>query len=286
VKHLSAIVIALVLVALPAAAAELKPGELIDWSSDQGAKQEFVSGDLTLDLQFAKGGDGGQVVTLTIEKPGSKSVEVTGEGTGSFGGQLGVVPLDSNGLPTVLFAVFTGGAHCCMQTTAVTETANGWVSAEVGIFNGAKINVADKDGDGTVEIVASDDRFLYVFDSYAGSYAPPLFYKSRDGEIYDASAEPQFRPEYEAVLADARKRCSGDTWELGSCAGLLAAAARLGTYEAESAPVFAAIKAGRTTSGLDSFTLCLDEKCEKTRDVPDFAEAVAASLKSWGYLPA
>ena len=180
---------AFALVALPALAAELAPNEMLDWSGEDGAEQVFTAGDLTMTLKLS-GDESEKTATLTVEKPGAAPVEVSGSGAGTGYGQVGVVDFDSNGQRSVLFAVYAGGAHCCMQTTAVTETAGGWVTAEVGAFDGDSVHPEDIDGDGTFEIASRDDRFNYAFDAYAFSYPPPAFLKSRDGEVYDASAEP------------------------------------------------------------------------------------------------
>jgi len=131
-----------------------------------------------------------------------------------------------------------------------------------------------------------DDHFNYAFDAYALSYAPPVVLKSRDGKVYDASAEPQFAPVFAAMFADAKANCSAETYDLGVCAGMLAAAARLGTYAAEAGPVFDAIAAGNRTSGWDEFTICADADCSATKDIADFREAIETALRSWGYLPA
>lgn len=274
-----------VLAAGPALAAELTPNTMLDWSGEEGAEQVFTAGDLTLTLKLS-GDESEKTATLSIAKPGADPVEVSGLGAGTGYGQVGVVSFDSNGMRSVLFAVYAGGAHCCMQTTAVTETAGGWVTAEVGTFDGDSVQPEDLDSDGIYELAQRDDRFNYAFDAYAFSYAPPMILKSRDGAVYDASAEPQFRPVFETMLADAKQSCSGETWNLGACAGVLGAAARLGTYEAEAAPIFAALAAGKKTSGWDEFQLCTNTDCSETKTIADFPTAIETALRDWGYLPA
>ena len=275
----------LVVAALPAAAAELVTNEMQDWSGPEGEVQAFTAGDLTLTLRLS-GDEAERIGTLTVEKPGVPPVELSAPGAGGGYGQVGVVDFDSNGQRSVVFAVYAGGAHCCMQTKVATETASGWVTDDVGTFDGDLVNPEDVDGDGIYEIVMRDDRFNYAFDAYALSYAPPVVLKSRDGKVYDASAEPQFAPVFEAMFSDAKANCSAETYDLGVCAGMLAAAARLGIYAAESGPVFDAVAAGKRTSGWDEFTICTDADCSATKDIADFREAIETALRSWGYLPA
>jgi hypothetical protein len=281
----SLIALLFALVALPAFATELVPNEMLDWSGEEGNEQVFTAGDLTLTLKLS-GDDAERTATLSIAKPGTDPVEVSGLGAGTGYGQVGVVNFDSNGKRSVLFAVYAGGAHCCMQTSAVTETDIGWLTGDVGDFDGDSVRPEDIDGDGTYEVSVRDDRFNYAFDAYAFSYAPPMILKSRDGMVYDASAEPQFRPVFDAMLDEAKANCSGETWELGSCAGVLGAAARLGTYAEEAAPIFAALAAGKRTSGWDEFSICADRACSATKTIADFPTAIETALRAWGYLPA
>lgn len=259
------------------------PG-MLEWSGEETG-QVYVAGDLTMTLTVT-GDDSERTATLKVEKPGVTPVEISGLGSGTGYGQVGVYPFDENGGRSVIFAVYAGGAHCCMQIVSATETTQGWVTDDIGSVDGDSIYLEDIDGDGVYELPLFDGRFNYTFDAYAFSYAPQQIYKSKDGVSYDASAEPQFRDFYTAQVDERRGDCGGENWYLGVCAGLLGAAARIGTYDEELAKVLEAIESSKTSSGWEDFTVCKDTACSATEEVTDFGVAIDRSLRAWGYLPA
>ena len=116
-------------VVLPAMAAEpidlADPG-MMEWSGEETG-QVYVDGDLKMTLTVS-GDESERVATLKVEKPGVAPAEVSAMGAGTGYGQVGIFPFDENGGRTVVFAVYAGGAHCCMQIVSVTETANGFVT--------------------------------------------------------------------------------------------------------------------------------------------------------------
>lgn len=277
------------LIVTPALAAE--PQELggpnpsmAEWAGDAPEPQVFVSGDLTMTLTVT-GEPSERVATLKVEKPGANAVEISGLGSGNGYGQVGVFPFDENGGRTVVFAVYAGGAHCCMQIVTATETPNGFVTDEVGSVDGDNVYLEDIDSDGIYELPLFDGRFNYTFDAYAYSYAPQQIYKSKDGMSYDASADPRFHDFYVAQVEERRGDCSGETFYSGVCAGLLGAAARIGTFEDELKTVSAAIEAGKVSSGWEDFDICSDAQCSSRTKTTDFVTAVRALLTEWDYLP-
>src|SRR6185503_8078429 len=98
--------------------------------------------------------------------------------------------------------------------------------------------------------------------------------------------EARFQPFFESEMEQARPQCSGDTWDLGACAGLLGMAARLGTFEDELPAIAAALAAGKKTSGWDEFEICTNEDCSEKHTSTNFSEAIRDALEQWGYLPA
>lgn len=263
---------------------ELSTNGMAEWSGDETG-QVYVAGDLTLTLTVT-GDESERTATLRVEKPDVEPVEISGLGSGTGYGQVGVFPFDESGGRSVIFAVYAGGAHCCMQIVTATETATGFVTDNVGSVDGDSIYLEDIDGDGTYELPLFDGRFNYTFDAYAFSYAPQQVYKAKDGVSYDDSANPLWHDFFAAQVEERRGDCSGGTWNLGVCAGLLGAAARLGTFEAELATIEAAIAEGKTTSSWETFDICADASCSSRTSTPDFGVAVRALLTEWGYLEA
>lgn len=262
---------------------QLVPGTIIDWSGDEALS--FAVGDITLDIAVS-GTEGDSVATLTVEKPGVAAAHVSESTVGTGWGRIGVIPFDDAGTPSVIYGVFSGGAHCCTQLSAITEVDGRFVVSPIASVDTDAIEPSDIDGDGTMELDLPDDRFNYVFDSFAGSRPPRLVYKARNGEVYDASAEVRYAPLYERDLAETHAVCSGEgPWPYAACAAMLASAARLGRFEEFYGPMAEALRAGRVQGeGWGDFTVCVDAACSATRDLTSFADAVVLKLAEYGYI--
>ena len=271
----------------PAAAVEqdLSPGTMIDWSEDQATT--FTYGDITIALSFTGDEDYESEVTLTISAPGAQPQKIVEIGGGMAFGRIGVFAMDDSGADTVLFSVYSGGAHCCMQTSAITRTADGLVVESVGAIDGDLVEPFDVDGDGRIELVLYDDRFNYTFSAYAFSRPAQQIFKFRDGIMVDASREPQYAAFYRRQLEDLASGCGGaQGWLKPDCAGYLATAALLGEFDARFPAVKAAFDAGKgeADSGWEVISLCQDAECATTTDYDSFSEAIVIALTQWGYL--
>jgi hypothetical protein len=109
--------------------------------------------------------------------------------SGSIGGSaksLRVSDLDGDGEPEVLLDIYTGGAHCCVDTwiyrftgTTYTGTPHEW--GDVGY------SLKDLNRDGTPELRSADDRFAYAFTSFAESWFPPMVWQFRAGKLVDVT---------------------------------------------------------------------------------------------------
>ncbi|MBD2654622.1 hypothetical protein H6G45_14255 [Synechocystis sp. FACHB-383] len=100
-----------------------------------------------------------------------------------------------NPYPAVIFATYTGGAHCCNDVKIITSNQDGseWSVQDLGFFNGGPHQAVDLNGDGWYEYPEIDNRFLYLFSSYAGSAAPAQILALENGEVVDVSFEPRFQ---------------------------------------------------------------------------------------------
>jgi hypothetical protein len=101
-------------------------------------------------------------------------------------GPLAVRDLNGDGEPEVLVDAFSGGAHCCALTEILHFTGPAYSTLEA-YWGNTGYDLADLDGDGRPELVASDDAFAGAFSSYAASFFPPRVLD------YDPAAKGGFR---------------------------------------------------------------------------------------------
>lgn len=119
--------------------------------------------------------------------------------SGGFAGppvSIQLAELDpDNPYPEAVVSFFTGGAHCCSDTSVVTSNADGsaWTVVEVGEFDGGPMLAVDGDGDGTYEFETRDNAFLYAFGCYACSAAPLQVLALEGGRVKDVSTAPRFK---------------------------------------------------------------------------------------------
>ena len=135
-----------------------------------------------------------------------------------------------NRYPEVYFAAYTGGAHCCTKVIVAEQQPKGWVTVDVGEFDGGSDYLQDIDHDGLAEIVTVDNRFLYTFDCYACSAAPLVIDTVRNGAVIDVSKDPRYLPAHRDWLAELEDSVEpADRWTSpGFLAGWVAAKVRVG----------------------------------------------------------
>ena len=97
---------------------------------------------------------------------------------------------------------FTGGAHCCSDTSVVSSTPDGsaWKTIDVGEFDGGPLLATDLVGDGRYEFETRDNAFLYAFACYACSTAPLELLTFENGEVKNVTAEERFKPVHAAYI--------------------------------------------------------------------------------------
>jgi len=86
---------------------------------------------------------------------------------------LRVRDLDRDGEPEVLADFYLGGAHCCWYTDVYRYVRRlHTYRPTVGFWGDLDPKLGDLDGDGRPEFQTGDDRFAYVFTSFASSAFP------------------------------------------------------------------------------------------------------------------
>jgi uncharacterized membrane protein len=222
---------AFALVALLATSALAAP--MTAWDAKQnGDHKAYNLQGLSLKLASGKNEDGQTIPVLTIMASGVAPYDVDGEvGFENAEASFGVGRFDPKApAPQVLFATYTGGAHCCVSISLIERAGNGWKEVPLGEWDGDVPDKlpADIDGDGAVDFVFIDNNFLYGFDSYAASWAPPQILNLIAGSVIDVSGAPRYRKLYEADMARTKPECAKHA--NGACAAFAADAARLGRF--------------------------------------------------------
>jgi hypothetical protein len=171
--------------------------------------QEISQGDVKAVLSYTeqKGEDGETMRSpiVTVFAGGKEVAKLGGEDVGFADPpvSLQIAELDpSNSQPEVVVSLYTGGAHCCSDTSVITASADGssWATVEVGEFDGSPLLATDLNGDGRYEFATRDNAFLYTFGCYACSEAPLQVLAVENGAVKNVSSDPSFKPAHASYL--------------------------------------------------------------------------------------
>ena len=288
---------ALALFAVTGAAAQTAPATS-PWphAELEGRKPVTIAGgpvSVTLRLVKARGGE---APVATVKVDGRQVIELgVGKGaSATIGAHARILSLDgTTARPQVVFSRFTGGAHCCAHTFIATQAGGKWRSIDAGRHDGEEgYEFKDIDGDGGVELVGVDNRFLYRFDSYAGSLAPTRIYRLSGTKLVDVTREARFQAFLRAVIAKHEKEAdeNPESWKTnGFLAGWVAMKALVGE-QADAWPRMLKQYDRENTWGVPE---CDREEEKKARDCKDpakmalkFPAALRAFLVANNYLQA
>jgi hypothetical protein len=218
-------------------AREVPVAQHIDWTMAPGASARYRSGGVTLTFRSraAANLEGLLEPVLTAELPGFAPVQAVGVATQARSEHRAAVGNGPRG-PFVFFQSYSGGAHCCVNMQLIEPGADAAGIVSFGDWDGGYIDQMpeDLDGDGALDLVLTDDRFLYAFTSYAESMPPPRIMSAIGGRAVDVSTRPAFRRFFQNAMAAARRECvepSEGRSANGACAAYVASAARLGRFE-------------------------------------------------------
>lgn len=293
-RHLfSLIAMALMLGAAASPGKPVRDGQRIEWTMDEGRKL-YRLGDLTAVFDRVPCAPLGEACeegnvdpVLTITRADGASVKLDGSAMQNI---LMLGRLSKDGPVVAFFQDYTGGMHCCQRLRVVTPAGDALKVAELGGYDGAEIGwPKDVNGDGIRDFVVTDDRFLYAFESYAASVAPPKVLNVIDGAVRDVSDQPRFARVFEQAGASARKACIGEDYPNGACAAWAAAAARLGTLDAVWPVILAEYRKDPATwPDRCKVERSEDGECPEGQliEYPDYPTGLRAFLVETGYIPA
>lgn len=240
---------------------------------DKAGTRVISSGPLRVTLGATK--QRGKLVPRVIgEVNGAKAFEIAGAASGLDGvaTHARIVTLEKGDMPQVLFSWFTFGAHCCAETRIASYRDGRWSILKPPVADGEEAFTVIRDG-GEQALAGVDNRFLYKFDSYAGSYAPDQIYRLRAGKLVEATRDPQLTAYLRKTLAEREKGATDepDTWKTnGFLAGWVAQKALLG----EQADAWK-----RMLVNYDRESTWGIPECEGDKPAPDCADPKRLALK-------
>jgi hypothetical protein len=277
--------------ASPPPARPVAIGKPLVWTADRYPRPlRLVAGKLSVTVRPIRS-EGLVGPALVVAEAGRAPAALEGSVAGlTFPSRITILPWGRAGDLFLLLESFSGGAHCCNEVQAVVPEGRRLRVVPIGEFDGDRLArlPADIDGDGTVDFVASDDRFLYAFASYAGSLAPPKILDIVGGRAVDVSARPAFRPLFASGMAKARPFCvdRGGPEVNGACAAYVADAARAGRFAGAWAEMLRAYE--RPGGGPDGCRVAVrdDGACPEGQNIhyATFPRALRAFLVRAGYL--
>lgn len=170
--------------------------------------EEIAQGGVKAVLSYteekSEDGDTMRAPVVVIFADGKEITKLEGDaGFGSPPVSVQIAEIDpGNPYPEVVVSFYTGGAHCCSDTSVITSNQDGsaWQTVDVGEFDGGPMLATDLNGDGRYEFKTRDNGFLYAFACYACSEAPLELLTVENGAVKNISADASFKPAHAAYL--------------------------------------------------------------------------------------
>jgi hypothetical protein len=208
------------------------PAQMTSWDSEQnGSPKTYSPGGYKLTLTAKKNGDQMMEPWLAVTAPDMPPLSLQGQGAGDVArADFTVVKFAPKQQPSVVFTSYSGGAHCCVEVQVAQPVGKAWKKINLGSWDGGSIEAPrDVNGDGVTDFVFVDNAFLYAFDSYAASWAPPLVMNVANGKGVNVSTAKRYAALYRADMEKTKPECAKH--QNGACAAYVADAARIGQFD-------------------------------------------------------
>jgi hypothetical protein len=181
---------------------------------------------------------------------------------------------DGDGVPEVVLDLYTGGAHCCLESWVYHGTS----PKVVHKWGDVGYRFTDVDGDGRNEFLSADDRFAGAFTSYASSRFPLQVWAWSGGRFLDITRQDVLRPRLRHEAATLRKayRKAHDRIAHGHSSLLQRERVRSS---------LAAYAADRCSLGTCAYGFAVIDRARRRHEVPKgFKRDVRKLLRAGGYL--
>jgi uncharacterized protein YecT (DUF1311 family) len=186
--------------------------------------------------------------------------------------------------PQIVFTYYWAGAHCCTVTKIATMDSSGFFKeVDGGVLDGDGYDFEDLDGDGILELVSTDNSFLYAFASYAESVAPLRIKKLIDGKLRDVTKDSSYRTKLRENLRQLEAHASWN--DNGFLAGWVATKSQLGEVR-DAWPVLLKSFDRDSNWTMEGCELNVpQEQCPKSKvHELKFPEALVRHLEKNGYI--
>jgi hypothetical protein len=147
---------------------------------------------------------------------------------------LGFGRFDRAGTAYLVMQTETGGNHCCGVLDLLILRPKRIEQIEIGWFSSSgPPDVRDADGDGLIDFIVPDGRFLNRFTGAASGRVAPKVLNIVGGEVRDVSARPGFRLLFATAARELRRECLHPSGiePNSACAAYVAAAGRAGNFK-------------------------------------------------------
>jgi hypothetical protein len=110
-----------------------------------------------------------------------------GTGGSSSSSSVRVADLDGDGEPEVIVQVYSGGAHCCLfaEIYSYVPARSTYVNLERNFGGGFRLR--DLNGDGLLELKATNFAFDEAFTAHAASSQPIQIFAFKNGALVDVT---------------------------------------------------------------------------------------------------
>lgn len=261
--------------------------QMTSWDSEQnGSPKTYNLGGYKLTLTAKKNGDQMMEPWLAVTAPDMPPLSLQGQGAGDVArADFTVMKLAPKQQPSVVFTSYSGGAHCCVEVQVAQPSGKAWKKINLGSWDGGGIEAPrDVNGDGIADFVFVDNAFLYAFDSYAASWAPPLVMNVANGKGVNVSAAKRYAALNRADMEKTKPECAKH--QNGACAAYVADAARIGRFDEAWTFMLANYdKKSEWTYPARCNGAKVDYQCKGTETKPkDYPEALRWFLEDNGYI--
>lgn len=235
-------IVLLVGAAVATASALAQPSQPIPWTGPSrswyadrdGLEAKYVFDDVTLTISAARDSGLSGPRLDAVAKNGAKITLFGKDSSLVQHARFSVLRLDpEHSTIDVLFASYTGGAHCCADVKVLSLFGGSWKVIDLGGWDGDTHVIINQPrdvvGDGTLEFVRGDDRFLYTFCGYVDCEEPLQFLRIEDGIVLDVSAQQRFGDLHFRDMKRHEQKCAQGS--NGACAAYVASAIRAGDYD-------------------------------------------------------